>query len=140
MPIRVLVAEDHPLVREAVSRALSQDPSLAVVGEAGTGEEAIELAAELRPDILILDLVMPGVGGLAVLDRLRETQPEIRIVVLTANENASTVLDAIAAGAAGYLSKSAVGEELRQAVIAAHGGASAITPSLASDLLKELTR
>jgi DNA-binding NarL/FixJ family response regulator len=139
MPIRILVAEDHPLVREAVVRVLDHDPALAVIGEATTGQEAIDLADELRPDVLILDLAMPDLDGHMVLDRLRATRPEIRIVVLTASEDANTVLDAIAAGAAGYLSKRAVGSELRDAVIAAHNGGSPITPGVASQLLKELT-
>jgi DNA-binding NarL/FixJ family response regulator len=137
MKIRIVVAEDFPLVREAVVRALSHDPGLEVVGEATTGIEAIELAETLLPDVLLLDMVMPGLGGLEVLHKLRTSHPQIRIVVLTASEEAGTLLDAIAAGAAGYLSKRAVGEELRQAVITAHGGGSVITPTLARHLLNE---
>lgn len=139
MKIRVVVADDFPLVREGVARALTQDPALEVVGQATTGQEAIELAEELRPDVMILDLRMPDLGGLAVLDKLRNTQPQIRVIVMTASEQASSLLDAIAAGAAGYLSKRTTGEELRQAVITAHGGGSVITPALASYLLKEFS-
>jgi two-component system NarL family response regulator len=139
MKIRVVVADDFPLVREGVARALNHDPALEVVGQATTGKEAIELAEELRPDVMILDLRMPDLGGLAVLDKLRTTNPEIRVIVMTASEQASTLLDAIAAGAAGYLSKRTTGEELRQAVITAHGGGSVITPALASHLLKEFS-
>jgi len=139
MKIRVVVADDFPLVREGVARALNNDPALEVVGQATTGQEAIALAEELRPDVMILDLRMPDLGGLAVLDKLRNTQPQIRVIVMTASEQASTLLDAIAAGAAGYLSKRTTGEELRQAVITAHGGGSVITPELASHLLKEFS-
>jgi len=139
MKIRVVVADDFPLVREGVARALNNDPALEVVGQATTGQEAIALAEELRPDVMILDLRMPDLGGLAVLDKLRNTQPQIRVIVMTASEQASTLLDAIAAGAAGYLSKRTTGEELRQAVITAHGGGSVITPALASHLLKEFS-
>jgi two-component system NarL family response regulator len=139
MKIRVVVADDFPLVREGVARALNHDPALEVVGQATTGNEAIQLAEELRPDVMILDLRMPDLGGLAVLDKLRTTQPQIRVIVMTASEQASTLLDAIAAGAAGYLSKRTTGEELRQAVITAHGGGSVITPALASHLLKEFS-
>jgi two-component system NarL family response regulator len=139
MKIRVVVADDFPLVREGVARALNHDPALEVVGQATTGLEAIALAEELRPDVMILDLRMPDLGGLAVLDKLRNTQPQIRVIVMTASEQASTLLDAIAAGAAGYLSKRTTGEELRQAVITAHGGGSVITPALASHLLKEFS-
>jgi two-component system NarL family response regulator len=139
MKIRVVVADDFPLVREGVARALNHDRALEVVGQATTGQEAIELAEELRPDVMILDLRMPDLGGLAVLDKLRTSQPQIRVIVMTASEQASTLLDAIAAGAAGYLSKRTTGEELRQAVITAHGGGSVITPALASHLLKEFS-
>jgi DNA-binding NarL/FixJ family response regulator len=137
MNIRVVVAEDFPLVREAVVGALNRDPAIEVVGEAATGREAIDLAESLHPDVMILDLVMPDLGGIEVLEKLRISQPQIRSIVLTASEQATHLLDAIAAGAAGYLSKRAVGEELRQAVITAYGGGSVITPSLAIHLLKE---
>ena len=139
MNIRVVVADDFPLVREGIVRAINHDPALEVVGQATTGREAIALAEELRPDVMILDLRMPDLGGLEVLDKLRASQPQIRVIVMTANEQAGTLLDAIAAGAAGYLSKRTPGEELRQAVITAHGGGSVITPSLASHLLKEFS-
>jgi two-component system NarL family response regulator len=139
MKIRVVVADDFPLVREGVVRALNQDPGIEVVAQAENGQEALTVAAELKPDVMILDLRMPDLGGLAVLDKLRNTQPDIRVIVMTASEQASTLLDAIAAGAAGYLSKRSTGEELRQAVITAHGGGSVITPSLASHLLKEFS-
>jgi DNA-binding NarL/FixJ family response regulator len=138
MKIRVVVADDFPLVREGVVRALNQDPGIEVVAQAENGQEALDVAADLKPDVMILDLRMPDLGGLAVLDKLRNTQPEIRVIVMTASEQASTLLDAIAAGAAGYLSKRSTGEELRQAVITAHGGGSVITPALAEHLLREL--
>jgi len=139
MKIRVIVADDFPLVREGVARALEHDPAIDVVGAARTGVEALALAEELRPDIMILDLRMPELGGVQVLDKLRTSQPQIRVIVMTASEEPSTLLDAIGAGAAGYLSKRTGGEELRQAVITAHGGGSVITPDLASHLLKEFS-
>lgn len=139
MKIRIVVAEDFPLVREAVTAVLRRDPALEVVGEATTGREAIALAEELRPDVLILDLGMPDLDGMAVLEHLRTSQPQIRIIVLTASEEPGTLLEAIGAGAVGYLSKRTVGEELRQAVITAHGGGSIVTPELAIHLLKEFS-
>lgn len=139
MRIRVVVADDFPVVREGVVRALDADPAIDVVGEAENGHEALRLAEELTPDVMILDLRMPGFGGLAVLDKLRTSRPTIRTIVMTASEQAGNLLDAVAAGAAGYLSKRSTGEELRQAVITAHGGGSVITPSLASHLLKEFS-
>jgi DNA-binding NarL/FixJ family response regulator len=139
MKIRVVVADDFPLVREGVVRALNQDPGIEVVAQAENGQEALTVAADLKPDVMILDLRMPDLGGLAVLDKLRNTQPEIRVIVMTASEQASTLLDAIAAGAAGYLSKRTTGEELRQAVITTYGGGSVITPELAGHLLREFS-
>lgn len=139
MNIRVVVADDFPLVREGVVRALNQDPSIDVVGEASDGAEALRLVEELKPDVMILDLRMPDMGGITVLEKLRDAESPVRAIVMTASEQASMLLDAVAAGAAGYLSKRTTGEELRSAVITAHGGGSVITPSLASHLLKEFS-
>jgi two-component system NarL family response regulator len=139
MKIRVVVADDFPLVREGVVRALDADPAIEVVAQATNGREALELCEQLEPDVVVLDLRMPDLGGLVVLDKLRTSRPDIRVIVMTASEQAGSLLDAVAAGAAGYLSKRSTGEELRQAVITAHAGGSVITPSLASHLLKEFS-
>jgi len=139
MKIRVVVADDFPLVREGVVRALNADPGIEVIAQAENGHEALTLAEDLMPDVMILDLRMPDLGGLAVLDKLRTSRPAIRVIVMTASEQASTLLDAIAAGAAGYLSKRSTGEELRQAVITTYGGGSVITPELAGHLLREFS-
>jgi DNA-binding NarL/FixJ family response regulator len=139
MQIRVLVAEDHPLVREGVIRALGRDPGIEVIGEADNGVTAMELARQLKPDVMVLDLRMPGLGGALVLERLRAELPETRALVMTANESPESLLDAVAAGAAGYLSKRTSGEELRQAVITTYGGGSVITPELARHLLREFS-
>jgi DNA-binding NarL/FixJ family response regulator len=138
--IRVIAADDFPLVREGIVRALNRDPAIDVVGEADNGQEALELVAALRPDVLILDLIMPGLDGLGVLEALGRSHPEVRVLLMTASEQAGPLLGAFEAGAAGYLSKRATGEELRQAVITAHGGGSVITPALAEHLLRELPR
>src|SRR4029079_1352375 len=139
MKIRVLVAEDHPLVREGIVHALEHDPAMDVVGAADNGLTAMELARELKPDVIVLDLRMPGLGGPVVLERLRAELPEIQVLVMTANESPEGLLDAVAAGAAGYLSKRTTGEELRQAVITTYGGGSVITPELAGHLLREFS-
>ena len=139
MNIRVLVAEDHPLVREGIVHALERDPAMNVVGAADNGLTAMELARRLKPDVIVLDLRMPGLGGAVVLERLRAELPEIHALVMTANESPGSLLDAIAAGAAGYLSKRTTGEELRQAVITTYGGGSVITPALAGHLLREFS-
>jgi DNA-binding NarL/FixJ family response regulator len=138
MKIRVIAADDFPLVREGIVRALNRDPAIEVVGEADNGHEALELVAALRPDVLILDLIMPGLDGLGVLDALSASHPEVRVLLMTASEQAGPLLGAFEAGAAGYLSKRVTGEELRQAVITAHGGGSVITPALAQKMLREL--
>ena len=139
MKIRVVVADDFPLVREGLVRALERDPGIDVVGQAENGREALAMAHEHKPDVMVLDLRMPEMGGIAVLERLREELPDVRAVIMTASEKADSLLDAVGAGAAGYLSKRATAEELRQAVITAHGGGSVITPALASHLLREFS-
>jgi DNA-binding NarL/FixJ family response regulator len=138
MKIRVIAADDFPLVREGIVRALNRDPAIEVVGQADNGREALELVAALRPDVLILDLIMPGLDGLGVLDALSTSHPDVRVLLMTASEQAGPLLGAFEAGAAGYLSKRVTGEELRQAVITAHGGGSVITPALAEKMLREL--
>jgi DNA-binding NarL/FixJ family response regulator len=139
MKIRVVVAEDHPLVREGIIRALERDTGIEVVGEADNGLTGLELARQLKPDVMVLDLRMPGLGGAAVLERLRAELPDTRALVMTANESPESLLDAVAGGAAGYLSKRTTGEELRQAVITTYGGGSVITPELAGHLLREFS-
>jgi DNA-binding NarL/FixJ family response regulator len=139
MKIRVVVAEDHPLVREGVIRALERDPGIEIVGETDNGITAMEMARSLEPDVMVLDLRMPGLGGSGILERIRTELPKIRALVLTANESPESLLDAIAAGAAGYLSKRTNGEELRQAVITTYGGGSVVTPELAGHLLREFS-
>ena len=137
MKINVLVADDHPLIREGIVRSLEQDPAIEIVGQATDGEEALALARELKPDVLVLDMHMPGIGGTVVLERLREEMPDIRVLVVTASESPERLLDAVAGGAAGYLSKRTSAEDLRQAVITTHGGGSVIEPQLAHHLLRE---
>jgi DNA-binding NarL/FixJ family response regulator len=133
--IRVLIVDDSPLMRVGLARSLEDDPDIALVATAGDDREALRLAHELRPDVVLLDLHMPEVGGQMVLERLREQLPDVRALVVTASEAAESLLDAVAAGAAGYLTKRASPEELRDAVIAVHGGNSVIPPELAGHLL-----
>lgn len=139
MKIRVVVADDHPLVREGVARALSQDQAIEVVAQADNGRDALELAERLSPDVMILDLRMPDLSGLVVLDKLGSSRPDVRVIVMTASEETGVLLEAIEAGAIGYLSKRSTGEEVRQAVITAHGGGSVLNPTLTNHVLKELS-
>jgi DNA-binding NarL/FixJ family response regulator len=140
MNIRVLLVEDFPLVREGVAAALERDPAITVVGQAGDGREGLEMAQALRPDIALLDLHMPELGGMMLLERLRAELPEIRTIVITATEKGEPLLDAVAAGASGYITKRSSGEELRQAVLTVHGGGSVIAPALAGHLLRAYSR
>jgi DNA-binding NarL/FixJ family response regulator len=140
MHIRVLIVDDSPLMQVGLARCLEPDPGLEVVGTADGGHEGLQLAHELRPDVILLDLQMPEVTGMVVLERLRDELPDIRTLVVTASEKAESLLDAVAAGAAGYLSKRSTPEEVRQAVITVHGGGSVITPVLAGHLLNAYSR
>jgi two-component system NarL family response regulator len=140
MRISVLIADDYPLVREGLARAVSRDPALVVVGEATNGDEALARARELRPDVILLDLFMPGLGGILVLEHLRAEGSSARTLVVSASERQDTLLEALGAGAAGYLTKRATGEEVRQAVITVYGGGLAITPSMAGHLLAQFSQ
>src|SRR3954453_3338777 len=140
MNIRILLIDDFPLIREGFAAALEADPGLTIVGQADNGEDGLRLARELQPDVVILDLRMPEMGGMTVLERLRTEVPDAKVLIVTATEKAQPLLDAVAAGAAGYLTKRWTREELPQAVITIHGGGSIIAPDLASHLLKEYSR
>ena len=140
MKIRILLIDDFPLLREGFAAALEMDPGLHVVGQADGGDEGLRLARELEPDVIVLDLRMPEMGGITVLERLRTEAPTSKVLIVTATEKAQPLLDAVAAGANGYLTKRCTREELRQAVITIHGGGSIIAPTLAGHLLKEYSR
>jgi DNA-binding NarL/FixJ family response regulator len=140
MHIRVLLVDDFPLVREGIAAALEADPAIEVVGQADSASEGLERARELRPDVVILDMRMPAACGLVLLEQLTEELPDTKVLVMTASEKADTLLQAIAAGAAGYLTKRATGRELVGAVITIHGGGSVVAPQLAADLLRDYRR
>lgn len=140
MKIRLLIVDDFPLVREGMAGALERDPAIEVAGYAENGLEGLRLVAELRPDVVILDLHMPEMGGMMMLERLRDEAPDTRVLVVTASEKAETLLAAVSAGAAGYITKRAGRQELRDAVITVHGGGSVIAPHLAGHLLKQYQR
>ena len=140
LDIKVLVVDDFPLVREGLAAALSLDPGFTVVGQASDAQEGLEMARELRPDVVMLDMRMPEGGGIALLEKLRAELPEIRTLVVTASEKAEALLDAVAAGAAGYVTKRVSARELRHAVVTVYSGGSIITPTLAGHLLREYSQ
>lgn len=121
-PIRVLIADDHALVRAGMCALLEKMEGITVVGEAGRVSEAIELVAQLTPDLLLLDLTMPESSGFVVLAHVKQYFPEIRVIVLTVNEASEYAIRALNEGAAGFILKSAASTELEQAIRTVMGG------------------
>ncbi len=136
-PIRVLVVDDHALFRRGLQMVLEQEPDIEVVGEAGDGAEAVLLAAEMLPDIVLMDVRMPKRGGIDACTAIHETVPSAKIIMLTISDEEADLYEAIKAGAMGYLLKEISIEEVASAIRAVHGGQSLISPSMASKLLTE---
>jgi len=137
MPERILLVDDHPLTRSALAGLLTQH-GFGVVGEASDGEEAIECAARLQPDLILLDLSMPGVDGLSALPRLREAAPACEVVVLTASGTEENLLGAIRGGAAGYLLKSEPPERIVEFLRGVANGEAALSGAVARRLLDQV--
>lgn len=137
-PIRVLIADDHAVVREGLRSFFELQEDMEVVGEAADGVEAVALAAELHPDVVLMDLVMPNLGGVEAMRQLRERAPTTRAIVLTSFLDDGRVLPAIRAGAAGYLLKNVQPQELARAVRAAYAGEALIDPTVAARLVDTL--
>jgi DNA-binding NarL/FixJ family response regulator len=138
--ISVLVVDDHPLFRQGVVHALGAESGLEVVGEADSGEQALQLAQELMPDILLLDISMPGWDGLVTAERIATACPATAIVMLTVSEDPDKLLGAFKAGARSYVLKGVSVQELARVVRAAAAGDTYVSPSLASEMLISLTR
>ena len=128
--IRVLLAEDHLLMREGIRRLLQQEEGLVVVGEASDGEEAVKLASELKPDVIIMDVAMPKVNGIEATKAIKAQYPNIAVLVLSAHDNDEYVFALLEAGAAGYLLKTASGDELVNAIRSVHSGEPVLHPSV----------
>ena len=139
-PIRLLIVDDHPVVRDGRRGLFADDPDFQVVGEAANGAEAVARVERLGADVVLMDLRMPGMGGVEAITRLREVAPGVRVLVLTTYDTDSDVLAAIEAGATGYLLKDAPREELIRAVRAAFAGEAVLSPAVASRLMGKVRR
>jgi len=136
--IRILIADDHALVRDGVRALLGAEPDLEVVGEASDGAEALALVGSLQPDVILMDLRMPRLGGAATIEALAEQGTEANVLVLTTYDTDRDVVPALEAGATGYLLKDAPRDELLRAIRAAARGESVLAPSVATRLVTQL--
>ena len=138
--VTVLVADDHPLLRRSLRNLLEEQPDFQVVAEASDGEEAVKLATELEPDIIIMDIGMPKLNGLEATRRIKASHPNVAILILTVYDDEKYALEVLRAGAAGYLTKSVFGEEVVQAVRGIITGEVVLSPLIAELLLKQAAR
>jgi DNA-binding NarL/FixJ family response regulator len=134
-PTRVLVADDHPFFRGGLRTLLDSVPDLELAGEAATGEEAVALAAELQPDVVLMDVQMPGMGGLEATRKIAQDSPHVRVLVVTMFEDDATVFRAMRAGARGYLLKGANYAEMLRAIRAVGNGEAIFSPGVAARLV-----
>src|SRR5438270_495637 len=137
--IRVLVVDDHPIVRQGLVSVLSDEDDLEVVGEAGSGREAVARIQRLQPDVVLLDLEMPDLDGVAAIPQLLASRPALGILVFTAYDTDERVLGAVRAGARGYLLKGASADEIARAVRTINNGGSYLEPRVATRLLAEFS-
>jgi DNA-binding NarL/FixJ family response regulator len=136
--VRVLIADDHSVVRQGLRMFLSLDPEIEIIGEAATGEEAIEASRQRRPDVVLMDLLMPGMGGVAATRMIREEMPDVEVIALTSVLADEAVTGAIRAGAIGYLLKNTEADELRRAIKSAAAGQVYLSPEAAARLVREV--
>jgi len=135
--IRVVLVDDHPLVRTGLGQLIAHDGTVVVVGTAADGVEAQAVVREHRPDVVLMDISMPGMDGIEATRRIRADFPETRVVMLTSFSDRDRILEAIDAGAAGYLLKDAEPEEIRQGIVAAVAGGSPLDPRAATALVEQ---
>ncbi len=136
--IRIVVADDHPVVRAGLVMMLDTQPDMQVIGEAADGLEAVERVTALTPDVVLMDLEMPGLDGPRAIERIHAARPETRILVLTAYDTDERILQAVQAGARGYLLKGAPRDEIFQAVRVINAGGSLLQPAIATKLLNRV--
>jgi NarL family two-component system response regulator LiaR len=135
--VRILIVDDHPVVRDGLNAILSTQPDFEVIGEAGNGEEAIKQVEILKPDVILMDLEMPGVDGIEALTRLTGIDPDIRVIVLTVFDTDERILNSVQAGARGYLLKDAPRDKIFNAIRVVSQGGSLIHPLVVSKLLSQ---
>ena len=135
--IRILVVDDHAVLRDGIRALLGLHTDIEVVGEASEGKEAVGKAQELMPDVVIMDIAMPGMDGLEATRRIRKKNPKIKVLVLTQHDNKEYILSVIKAGASGYVPKRALGSELVSAIHAVQEGDSFLYPSAAAALIED---
>jgi NarL family two-component system response regulator LiaR len=133
--IKIMIADDHAVVREGTRRVLEQEPDIDVVGEAGDGEEAVEMATSLKPDVAIIDISMPKMDGIEATRRIKAACPSVNVLILTAYDDDQFIFSLLEAGAAGYLLKTVRSRELVDAVRAVYSGESVLHPSVARKVL-----
>jgi DNA-binding NarL/FixJ family response regulator len=138
--IRILIAEDQQLVRRAFSTMLSLEPDIKVVAQAADGAEAIQLARQWRPDIVLMDLQMPRVGGIGAMKRILEDVPDVRIIVLTTFDTDELVFEAISAGAHAYLLKDSNETEILETIRGVHAGQHRLSPKITGKVMNEIRR
>jgi NarL family two-component system response regulator LiaR len=138
--IRVLIADDHAVVREGLRAFLALQEDVEVVGEAADGEEAVQAVARLEPDVALVDLVMPRVDGIEAIGRIRVQRPQTRVIVLTSFVDEDKMLPAVRAGAVGYLLKDVQPQDLVSAIRTVHGGGTLLHPTVVEELVREVSR
>ena len=140
MTIRVLIADDHNLVREGLRLLLQSDPAIEVVGEAANGDDAVGLVRQLRPDVVLMDLLMPGLDGVAATTAIRNSAPETKVLILTSVPEDHGVVQVVRAGAIGYLLKDVEASQLRRAIKAAAVGQVQLSPRATKRLVREMRK
>ena len=135
-PIRVMIVDDHAMVRKGLMAFLKNEPTLELVGEARDGREAIESCERLQPDVILMDLIMPELGGVAATRTIHQRWPNVQVIALTSFQEKELVQEALQAGAIGYLLKNVSGEELAEAIRQAHGGRPTLAPEAMQALIQ----
>ncbi len=135
--IRILLADDHAIMRDGIRALVDLHDDIEIVGEASEGREAIDKVQELEPDIVVMDIAMPGMDGLEATRRIKNKHPKVKVLILTQYNNREYILSAIKAGAAGYVPKRALGSDLIAALYAVHTGESFLYPSAAAALIED---